>query len=873
MMRYWLAVAAIFVFAMTSAAQPSSSGTASEAEGATFYTQQIRPLLVKNCIGCHNSKGPQAGLDLSSREGLLRGGENGSVVTPGNAETSHLYKVVAHQVQPTMPFKGKKLGETDIALFAKWINAGVPYDKNASAPSETANAPAPAADHWAFQKPVRPIVPKAGVNPIDAFIAAALNERKLAPAPEADRRTLIRRVYLDLTGLPPTKDDVQTFLADKSANAYEKIVDRLLATPQYGERWGRHWLDVWRYSDWYGWRKENQVRYSQRHVWRWRDWTVESLNQNKGYDKMIEEMLAGDEIAPTDPNVLRATGYLARSWFLFNRNTWLQDTAEYTATAFMGLTMKCARCHTHKYDPITHVDYYRFRAFFETHDVRIDRVPGESDTVKNGVARAYDSDLSVPTYRFIRGNDKQPETDKPLTAGVPAFFGAKLDIKPVTVPLEAKYPDGREFVREDMIRAAAVDIEKAEDDLKKAKEASKPEHEIIAAEKYLAYLRAALPAVKARAAADRAKYSDQDAATLEKTSEEARKLERQANILKAEHDLYLANRAIESAKGDEKKLASAKTKLENAAKALGEAKDSYTPLGTVYPETSSGRRLALAHFIANKDNPLTARVAINHMWLRHFGRALVPTTFNFGKSGQKPSHPQLLDWLAVEFMDKGWDMKHMHRLMVTSRAYRRQSSWKKEDPNVAIDPDNAFLWRMNTKRVEAEVVRDSLLQIAGKLDGTMGGPEIDEKKSQEVFRRSLYFRHAPDLQVEMLKVFDLASPNECFERSTSVVPQQALALANSDLSFSVARWLAADLHRSVPGSFERILGRPPSPAELAESKKFLIEQAELYRKSGELSPFRAGASPTVKASTDPDERAFESFVHALLNHNDFVTIR
>ncbi|MGH9627680.1 MAG: DUF1549 domain-containing protein, partial [Bryobacteraceae bacterium] len=459
----------------------------------------------------------------------------------------------------------------------------------------------------------------AAANPIDAFLAAEREKRKLTPAPEAGRRTLIRRLYLDLIGLPPSPEEVQAFLMDKAPDAYDKIVDRLLASPRYGERWGRHWLDIWRYSDWYGWRKEDQVRYSQRHVWRWRDWTIESLNENKGYDTMVREMLAGDEIAPGDPETLRATGYLARSWFLFNRNTWLQDAAEYTATSFLGLTMKCTRCHTHKYDPIMHVDYYRFRAFFETHDIRLDRVPGEPDTEKAGLARAYDSDLSAPTYRFIRGNDKKPETDKPLTPGLPAIFDAKLDIQPVSLPLEARYPAGREFVREDLIRDAALDIEKAEADLKKAREESKPETDITAAEKYLALTRAELPAVKARAAADKAKYDEADAATLEKLAEEARKLERTASILKAEHDLFLANRSLENAKGDEKKLAAAKKKLEEAAKALGEAKDAYTPLGTLYPETSSGRRLALANWIAGKDNPLTARVAVNHMWLRHFG--------------------------------------------------------------------------------------------------------------------------------------------------------------------------------------------------------------------------------------------------------------
>ncbi len=510
---------------------------------------------------------------------------------------------------------------------------------------------------------------------------------------------------------------------------------------------------------------------------------------------------------------------------------------------------------------------------------------GQPNIEKGGVARVFDSDLAAPTYRFIRGNEKYPETDKPLDPGVPAFFQAKLDIKPLPIPPEARYPDGREFVRRDLIHAAELEVEKAEAELNKAKEAEQTtdaQESVVVAEKQLVYVQAMLPAVKARADADRAKYREEASPDMEALSETARKLERQANIAKAEKDLFLATREMKRAAGNEKKLAAAKTKLEEAAKALGTAKDTYTPLGTLYPESTSGRRLALAKWITSRDNPLTARVAINHMWLRHFGTALVPTVFNFGKSGKPASHPELLDWLAVEFMDHGWDMKHIHRLLVTSDAYKMRSNWKADDPNVAIDPDNIYLWRMNPRRMEAEVVRDSLLTVAGKLDATMGGPDIDETKAESVFRKSIYFRHSADLQVEMLKVFDVASPNECFERTSSIVPQQALALSNSDLSFSASRWIAASIRdgavkpgpaKLVDADFNRILGRSPAPAELTESVRFLESQSGLYKASAGLTAFQAGATPSVKPAEDPDERAFQSFVHALLNHNDFVTIR
>jgi hypothetical protein len=279
--------------------------------------------------------------------------------------------------------------------------------------------------------------------------------------------------------------------------------------------------------------------------------------------------------------------------------------------------------------------------------------------------------------------------------------------------------------------------------------------------------------------------------------------------------------------------------------------------------------------MVSKDNPLTARVAINHIWLRHFGKALVPSVFNFGRSGKSPSHPELLDWLAVEFMDRNWDMKAIHRLIVTSSTYKLRSSFASDAPQLKIDPDNSYLWRMNLRRMEAEAVRDSVLHIAGKLDTTMGGPEVEETKGHEVFRRSLYFRHAPDLQMDMLKVFDVASPNECFERSESIVPQQALALANGPLSLAMARVIAAQLspEEFVPAAFERILGRAPSKIELQESLNYIRDQAELYRQPATLTPFRSGPKAAIKPSTDPDQRARESLVHVLLSHNDFVTIR
>lgn len=818
---------------------------------------QIQPFIEKNCVACHNAKVKQGGFDISTREALLKGSEHGKVVVPGNPNESQLYKLVAHVSEPGMPFKAKKLPDDVVAQFAEWIRAGVPYGE--AVEDADAGYAKEASKHWAFRKPVRPAVPAGAANPVDAFVNAELSKRGLKALPEADRATLIRRATIDLTGLAPSEEAVRAFVNDKSPKAYEVLLDRLLASPQYGEQWGRHWLDVWRYSDWYGYRKSGQVRYSQRHIWRWRDWTVESINANKPYSQMIREMLAGDEIAPSDPKTTRATGYLARNWYLFNRNVWMQDTVEYTATAFMGVTLKCARCHNHKYDPIPQTDYYRFRAFFEPEDVRTDRVQGQADVAKDGVPRVYDADMSRPTYRFVRGNEASPDTSVTMQAGVPVLFG-KVDIKPqpVQLPVEAYFPDGRSFVPGDLIAQAKAEIEKTEGELKKAKEKPEPAPVIAAAEKKLEAAKADLPALEARIAADMAAMATPVPANAEELAVKAREMELAANKIRAESQIILGQYEFEQAKTNPKKLGGATAKLEAAVKALKEPTEGYTPIGPKYPVTSSGRRLALAEFITSKDNPLTARVAINHIWLRHFGKALVPTVFNFGRNGKPASNPELLDYLATEFMDRNWDMKAIHKLIMMSDAYRRQSSgWTAESPQMKTDPDNVYLWRMNIRRMSAENVRDSLLTLAGKLDPTMGGPEIDETKGQDVFRRSIYFRHTPDLQMEMLRVFDAASPIECFERSESIVPQQALALSNSKLSQAVAEDVAKQLGSAagpkfVAAAFERVLGRAPSATELTASTQFVAEQQAHY---------------------NSEARAHQSLVHVLLNHNDFVTIR
>ncbi len=885
----------------------------SAVQGSQLYKDQVLPILKQNCFMCHGAQVKQSGLDLTSRTSLLQGGDNGAVVVPGDPEASQLYKLVAHQTEPGMPFKGKRLSDEALASIRAWIKAGVPYgetlpsDKLQAASSETPSTPGPNSDHWAFRKPTRPVVPAVKDqrwvrNPIDAFLQAEMEKRGLVHLPEADRRTLLRRVYLDLTGLPPTPAEIQTFLADSSNDAYERVVDRLLASPEYGERWGRHWMDVWRYSDWFGNRKTEDLRSSQRHIWRWRDWIVQSLNEDKGYDRMIVEMLAGDELAPNDPKVVAATGYLARSYFRYNRDTWLQDTVEYTATSFLGVTLKCARCHSHKFDPIPQIDYYRFRAFFEPYDVRIDRVPGRPDTMQDGIARAYDANPSAPTYLYFRGNDQNPDKAHPLAPGIPSVFGElNTQIASVPLALEAYYPDSQAFVHHDLVEAAKSDIVKAREELQKAREmlsgaSGKPsvtagpgadlESQVSLAELKLQAAEAYLPALEARIQAEKAA---KEPGATDDAAARATKLERIATSLKAQERLMRAQMLLRAQASDDKaaagKRADAKKEVQAALEELGKPAETFTPIGTQYPKESTGRRLALARWIANSDNPLTARVAVNHMWLRHFGSALVPVVWNFGKSGKPPTNPELLDLLATEFMARGWSMKAMHRLMVTSSAYR-MASWAAGDAaqyklDAEKDPGNVYYWRTNVRRMEAEVVRDSILQVAGKLDQTMGGPDLDELSAESTYRRSLYYRHATSYQVEFLRTFDAADPVECFQRHLSVVPQQALALENSKIALTAASDLARELSSStqdsgtqfVQAAFVRILDRPPSQAELTECLTFLGEQENLYKNSAGLHQIAFKAAAGVNPVSDPSLRARGSLVLVLLNHNDFVTIR
>jgi hypothetical protein len=882
------------------------------------YLRDVKPLLRARCYACHGALKQKAKLRLDTAATIRKGGRSGPAVIAGKSAASVLIEAVTGNGRKRMPpeSEGAPLSDRQIALLKNWIDQGAKaptYEKSEEDPRK----------HWAFRRPVRPAVPVAGApgwcrNPIDAFVALEHDKHKLRANPPASKEVLLRRVYLDLIGLPPTREELHVALSDQSPDWYEKVVDRLLASPRYGERWARHWMDVWRYSDWYGRRAVPDVWNSAPQIWRWRDWIVKSLNEDTGYDRMVLEMLAGDEIAPADNEAGYATGYLVRNWYALNYNQWMRDNVEHSGKAFLGLTFNCAHCHDHKYDPITQDEYFRFRAFFEPLEPRQDRVEGEPDpgpfqkydysvlrkVVRFGSVRVFDEKLDAKTYKYVGGDERNLAVGKaPMAPGAPAFLGGdQLKIRAIDLPPEAYYPGLKRFIQRDETARREQAVAAARTALEKA---GANAHTMVLAEARLVAARADLLAIRARIAADNAKFNG-GAGDVNQLARAASKAERLAalraaeeKLAAAEHNLATARRKpdAQAVKKAEQTVAAARNAVAATKKALDADSATYTPLSPVYPVKSSGRRTALARWIVSHDNPLTARVAVNHIWMRHFGRPLVETVFDFGRNGKKPTHPELLDWLACELMGpqkgdadilpqkvrvpflgtRGWSMKRLHRLIITSSTYRMEA--RAGGDNLAVDTENRYLWRFNARRAEAEVVRDSILHAAGELDGRIGGPVLENDQEAVSHRRSLYFAVYPEAggHMKFVEMFDAPDPCECYRRSESIVPQQALLMTNSRLLLDMSRLLARKLSKGVSddsafivAAFEQLLSRRPTVQEQAVCKEFLGKQVELFRTA---KPVAVKGEGGVAPSADPVMRARESLVRALFNHDDFVTMR
>ena len=843
------------------------------AMAAPDYLTEVKPLFASRCFDCHGGLKQKAKLRVDTVAGMLAG----EVVVPGKPGESELfYRVSTKDVEDLMPPKheGVPFTPEELETIRKWIATGAVGPKGEKPEADPR-------EHWSFQPVKRPGVPCAEGNPIDAFLAKEYNVHGLTRQPGIPKLALIRRLYIDLIGLPPEPAELDTLLADDSPDWYTRLVDKLLDDPRHGERWGRHWMDVWRYSDWWG--LGAQLRFSQKHIWHWRDWIIESLNDDLPYDEMVRLMLAVDELYPDDQPKLRASGFLARNFFLFNRNVWMDGTVEHVSKGLLGLTMNCSKCHDHKFDPLSQEDYYGLRAIFEPYHVRLDLVPGQPDLEKDGIPRVYDGWLDKPTYRYIRGNEANPDESKAISPAIPAIFAkGQFEPKPVSLPEVSYQPGRRKGILGSYVEQANQKLETAKKGLAKALEVWEDGkgQQLATAYADLAVAKAGLHSVKARVEATREAW---EPGGQKEKAHAAIRAGRQLAMATAEKALLDAQHKVCNAAEDKKKgaqdaLKKAKDALAKARGKLGAGigeKDTFAKLpGAKWTPTrfkfsgrddppvefqpkSTGRRTAFAEWVTSSENPLTARVAVNHIWLRHMGQALVPTVFDFGRNGSAPTHPELLDWLAAEFMESGWGMKHIHRLVVTSQAYRMDSTLARAGDNVAKDPDNQKFWRRPTMRMESQVVRDAILSLSGELDPKIGGPTVAKARQAASKRRSLYFFHSNNERNLFLRTFDEAMVKECYQRETSVVPQQALALANGKLVLSAAPKIAARIDKEdelddsafVRNAFAWILGIEAGEAEVAASVKAMEDWRDL-----KVSP-----------------RA--NLVWALLNHNDFVTVR
>ena len=867
------------------------------------YLRDIKPVLKARCYACHGALKQKAGLRLDTAQFIVQGAKSGAIVSSSTPDESELLlRLRTADADDRMPPEGEALSGDEIAAIRSWIEAGLPLPE-AESPEEDPD------QHWAFQTPVAPSIPSVNGevsrsrNPIDLLIGQRQEQIGITALPPASPELLLRRLSLDLIGLPPSLDERDRFLNSESPDAYDRLVDQLLGSPQYGERWGRHWMDIWRYSDWYG--LGAQLRNSQKHLWHWRDWILESLNEDKGYDRMIVEMIAGDEVAPTDPNTLRATGFLARNYYLFNRNTWLEQTIEHTSQAFLGLTMQCAKCHDHKYDPISQVDYYQFRAFFEPHQIRLDPVPGVTDLEKDGLPRAFDAHRDTPTYLFKRGNDKNPDETKALVAKVPRVLEWEaLDVQSQALPAEAYFPGLQAFVLRDHLRDAAVEIQKAKDRLDERLEEQRALAVTASGSETKAGLELAIEAARLNLKAvkllpiahrsihraDRVQHGLEGDGGIDEALKGANAADQRWRLALAEAGV--AQRKWELAKAESKKKTAAEKALEKSEATLAKLQErvesgdfKYTSLRPSrkalespaetdesrrlpYETLSTGRRTALANWMVDSRHPLTARVAVNHIWLRHFGQPLVEDVTDFGRRSASPPMQELLDYLATYLISQEWRMKPLHRLIVTSEAYRRMSSTQGADSaSLRIDPDNQFYWRRLPVRMESQVVRDSMRYLAGDLDQQMGGPTIDPGKGEGQARRSLYFTHSRDQQHLFLSMFDDAEILACYRRTESIIPQQALALVNSKIALELAGLVARRLDGGVvtksddefvTTAFRFLLGVPPSEVES------ILCLEMMGRTRDELSDL---------SLSQQRFRIRRNLVQALFNHNDFITIR
>lgn len=840
------------------------------------YERDVRPILKAHCFHCHGEAGKKEGkLDLRLRRLIVQGGESGAAIEAGKPDASRLIaRVKAGEMPPKAP-----LMPAEIQVLERWVAAGAPTaGPEPDDVAALAGITAVERSYWAYQPVRRPTVNVAGDadrqrSPVDLFVSTTLAARQLKFSADAERARLVRRATIDLTGLPPTPEEVAAFVADDAPDAYERLIDRLLASPHYGEQWGRHWLDVAGYADSDGYTETDPVR---PYAYKYRDYVIRAFNADKPYDQFLVEQLAGDELAgsptgalnPDQIEKLVATGFLrtvpdgTASGVAAKEaaNAVLAETIKVVSTSLLGLTVGCAQCHDHRYDPIRQEDYYRFRAIFEPaldwkawRNVQQRRISLYTDADRQKSQEIEAEAVKLEAERTKKQNDYIEQT-----------FRREL---------EKIAEDKREAIR--TARAKPV-AQRTADEKKLLMEY--PSVNVDAGSLYL---------YDSKAAEDLKKEAEKIAAfrATKPVEDFVSCLNEVAGHLPVTH-------LLERGDPDQPKQA-----LPPAELSVLTAADA-PPLAAKDPSLpTSGRRLAYARTLTSGTHPLTARVLVNRLWLHHFGRGIVATPGDFGVLGERPTHPELLDWLASELVARAWQLKPLHRELMTATVYR-QSSHRSEALDAA-DPDNRWLGRASVRRLEAEALRDAVLATSDSLNRRAFGPAvpvmeddvgqivigIENKNGEnrpgpiipmhgEDYRRSVYVQVRRTRPLGVLDSFDLPSlePN-CVARSSSTVAPQSLLLMNSDFVVEGSKLLAEQVRREFPNdvsaqwraAWSRVFGRLPTADETRGAEQFLAAQQAAFTA-------RAAQEPDVAKKIDPVLWTLLTFCQALYSSNEFLYV-
>jgi len=858
----------------------SFAAPAGAADETLSFEREIAPILQARCVKCHGGEKLEAGLDVRRRSTLLAGGDSGPALVLGKPDESPLaQRIVADEMPPKVE---GRLDDKQRELILRWIAAGAPLAGEEEEPLDTSDAPTRLTDEdrsfWAFQPPVRPPLPALKAQdrvrtPVDVFLLAKLEEKGITFNSEAPPLVLLRRLCFDLHGLAPTPEQIEEFLADSETGAYERLVDRLLASPRYGERWGRHWLDVAGYADSDGYLAADRLRPE---AWRYRDYVIRALNADLSYDRFVQQQLAGDELVDwrraeflTSEMVdcLVATGFLRTAsdptypgYIEPNEiHQVLADTLQIVGTSLMGLTVQCARCHSHKFDPISQRDYYALQAVFL----------GALDPARWQTSESRGIPLASELQQAKIGEQNQKADERlaflnaslaDLTARYrKKLIGEKLAAFPASAPADQAAEATPQLV-EQLIAALVLDEGKRSDDQKKL----------------VSQYGAGVSLAEAELAARYADYKD-EAAKLHAAITAEAAIKRVALLVRGVVDLDekpAQGRVLR--RGDFNQPGAAVEPDVLAVLAPSDYK-----LSPRAGYKTSGRRQAFARWLTDPHHPLTARTLVNRLWAHHFGRGLVPTLANLGRAGARPSHPELLDWLATEFVRQGWSMKAMHKLFLTSAAYRQSSA--PDAAKSAIDPDNLLLWSWQPRRHEGEVLRDTVLQVADRLNLQMHGPPVpvapqpdgsvataDDEPGR---RRSIYLIVRRSQHLTMLELFDTPMMEiNCPERTESIVPLQALAMLHGPFAERSSAALAERVLKSATNdgarvelAYKLLFAREPSCSERQALIAFL--DAVVRETLGESYPT---ANDTQKEAAI--HAAWTQAALVLLNSNEFMFV-